>query len=66
MTSAFLPSHRAVPVTAASPLEDNASANSEPVQEMVKAKKVGSQMEMSDSAKQSTQTVIRVLVVDDH
>jgi len=66
MTSAFLPSHRAAPVTQASPLSEDASANPGPVQEMVKATKIESQIEVSDSAKQRAQTAIRVLVVDDH
>lgn len=66
MTSAFLPSHRAVPVTPASPGTSDAPATPEPAQEMEKATKEESHMEMSDSAKQTTQTPIRVLVVDDH
>src|SRR5207245_9941636 len=66
MTSAFLPSHSAAPVTQASPLSENASANPGPAQEMVKATKMESQIEVSDSAKQRAQTAIRVLVVDDH
>ena len=63
MTSAFLPSHRAVPVT---PATNDATASLEPAQEMVKETIVESPIEMSDSAKQITQTPIRVLVVDDH
>lgn len=63
MTSAFLPSHRAVPVIATT---NDAAANLEPAQRMVKATTVESQMEVSDPAKQTIQTSIRVLVVDDH
>jgi DNA-binding NarL/FixJ family response regulator len=48
------------------PVMNDARANLEPVQEVVKATIVESKMEMSDSAKQTTQTSIRVLVVDDH
>jgi len=58
MASAFLPSHRAVPATAAT---NDATANLEPAQEMVKET-----MEMSDSPKKTTHTPIRLLVVDDH
>jgi DNA-binding NarL/FixJ family response regulator len=63
MTSAFLPSHRAVQVT---PATNDATASLEPAQKAVKATIVESQIEMSDSAKQTTQTPIRVLLVDDH
>lgn len=63
MASAFLPSHRAVPVT---PATNDATANLEPAQEMVKETMVESQMEMSDSPKKTAHTPIRVLVVDDH
>ncbi len=63
MASAFLPSHRAVPVT---PATNDATANLEPAQEMVKETMVESKMEMSDSPKKTAHTPIRVLVVDDH
>ena len=66
MTSAFLPSHRAIPVIPLLPVASNDAANPGPVQEMEGAAKLGSQMEMGDSAGQTTQTTIRVLVVDDH
>ncbi len=60
MTSAFLPSHRAVPVI---PVTNDATANLGSAQEEVKATIVKAPMEMSDATKQ---TSIRVLVVDDH
>lgn len=63
MTSALLPSHRAVPVILTT---NEATANFEPAQRVVKAATVESQMEVSDPAKQTVQTSIRVLVVDDH
>ncbi len=66
MTFAFLPSHRAAPVIPASSESDDATANPPPAQEMVKATKMESEREISDSAKQKAQTAIRVLVVDDH
>lgn len=66
MTFAFLPSHRAAPVIPASSESDDATANPLPAQEMVKATKMESEREISDSAKQKAQTAIRVLVVDDH
>lgn len=66
MTSAFLPSYRAVPVIPLLPVASDDSANPEPAQEMERATKAGSQMEMEDPAGQTTQTTIRVLVVDDH
>src|SRR5260370_10163160 len=66
MTSAFLPSHRAAPVTSASLLSEDASVKPGPVQGMVKVTKIESQIEVSDAAKQRAQTAIRVLVVDDH
>ena len=66
MTFAFLPSHRAVPMTSETSAANDATANPGPAQEVVKATIVESQMEMSDSAKHTTQTPIRVLVVDDH
>jgi len=66
MTSAFLPSHRAVPLTQASPGENDAVPNPEPVQEVAQAANVESQVELATPAKQTTQTAIRVLVVDDH
>jgi NarL family two-component system response regulator LiaR len=66
MTSAFLPSHRAVPVTPATPVANDATTNHGPAQEVVEAAKVGSQMEMSDTAQLTAQTSIRVLIVDDH
>jgi NarL family two-component system response regulator LiaR len=66
MTSAFLPSHRAVPVIPLLPLASDDTANPEPAQEMETAAKVESQIEMADPARQTTQTTIRVLVVDDH
>lgn len=66
MTSAFLPSYRAVPVIPLLPKASDDTANPEPAQEMERATKVGSQMEIGDPARQTTQTTIRVLVVDDH
>ncbi len=63
MTSTLLPSHPPVPVT---PAMNDATASLEPAQKVVKATKVESQFEISDSAKQTIQTPIRVLVVDDH
>ena len=60
MTSAFLPSHHAVPVI---PVTNDATANLGSAQEEVKATIVKAPMEMSDATKQ---TSIRVLVVDDH
>src|SRR5215471_702074 len=66
MTSAFLPSHRAVPVIPLLPVASDDTANPEPDQEMERATKVGSQMEMGDSGRQTIRTTIRVLVVDDY
>jgi DNA-binding NarL/FixJ family response regulator len=66
MTSAFLPSHRAVPMIPLVPVANDDSANPDPTQEMERATKIGSQMQMGDSARQTTQTTIGVLVVDDH
>lgn len=63
MASAFLPSHRVIPVT---PAINATTANLEPAQEMVKEPVKESQVEMSDAIKQNTHTPIRVLVVDDH
>lgn len=65
MTSAFLPSHCAVPITATSMATDDGAAHSESTQERVGVTKVGSQMEISDPGRRR-QAVIRVLVVDDH
>ena len=62
MTSAFLPSHRAVPLTPAVP--GNGAANSESTQ--VSATKEGLHLDMSDPSKYPAQKPIRVLVVDDH
>ena len=66
MTSAFLRSHRAVPVIPLLPVASDDTANPEPAQEMEGAAKVDSQAEKGDPARQTTQTTIRVLVVDDH
>jgi DNA-binding NarL/FixJ family response regulator len=63
MTSAFLSSQQAVPVTAA---RIDITAGLEPAQKVMKATKVESQFEMSEPANQILVTPIRVLVVDDH
>jgi DNA-binding NarL/FixJ family response regulator len=66
MTSAFFPSHRAVPMIPLLPVASDDSANPDPTQEVERATEIGSQMQMGDSARQTIQTTIRVLVVDDH
>ncbi len=63
MTSAFLPSHRAVPLTPT--VSDDGAANRGSTQE-VSATKERLHLDMSDSAKHPAQTPIRVLAVDDH
>ncbi len=66
MTSAFLPSHRAVSVIPQLPVASEDTTNPEQAQEMEGAAKAGSQVEMAYPARQTTHTPIRVLVVDDH
>lgn len=66
MTSAFLPSHRAVPVIPLLPVTNEGAANPEQAQEIGEAAIAGSQMDKAFPARQTTQQTIRVLVVDDH